>query len=82
MVSCGVCNRPREDHRELNHEFTLSNQLILKTNSSHPQWADKNTLMRLALVLYEKGVLAEDDLTYIFPHSGFDFRPSNNPRDL
>lgn len=81
-VNCGVCDRLRENHPQLNHEFTLGNQLIPKKNTRHPQWADQSTLMRLALVLHEKGVFFSDDLQYVFPDSGFDFGTPSNSRDL
>jgi len=68
---CGVCDKPLLDHDKLNHEFTLNNTLIPKTTASHPQAVDKATLLRLALILFEKRIFKIEDLDYIFPNSGF-----------
>ncbi|MCA1806273.1 MAG: hypothetical protein LC687_00110 [Actinobacteria bacterium] len=72
---CGVCTFSKEDHEspEIHHEFNTAGKLVPKKKVMPPSPAASLPLLplsRLLVVLERKGVLTEDELTWILSGHG------------
>ncbi len=81
---CSICNKTREMHGDMNHEFNLDGQLIQKKARPEPERkppkhrddpdpvTDENSraLATLVEVLIEKNVLDAKDVLRIFKGNG------------
>lgn len=58
---CAICGKDRPGHAALNHEFSLSGQLIQKSTAQPPR--PMSTIdIPLRLLLIQQGVIVADDL--------------------